>query len=76
MGETPPPRLEEDFLSHITALRFTGRAISFPSPLALGFQPVSHLYVPWRLAFKTKISVHLTYWRRAFILASGTKAGT
>lgn len=61
-------------LTH-SALRFTVRAISFPSPLAPGFQPVSHLYVPWRQALKTKISVHLAYWRRAFILASGTKAG-
>lgn len=42
LGETPPPRLEEDFLSH-SALRFTVGAISFPSPLAPGLPLVRTL---------------------------------
>lgn len=39
LGETPPPRLEEDFLS-LPAHRFTVPAISVPSPLAPGFLPI------------------------------------
>lgn len=39
LGETPPPRLAEDFLSH-SAHRFTVPAISVPSLVAPGFLPI------------------------------------
>lgn len=74
LGETPPPRLEEDFFTHIQS---SVGSIAFPSPLQTPFSPwfSTIFYGPLRQAVIAKRHLKSLHKGKVFILARDTKTG-